>query len=163
MNKVIKNLAAVSMVAMFSQVSIADDANTYPGSFGVKWAGQGNIIYQYSAIGNSSTAGPMYVDLPVINSDNKPISVSNVRVIDRSSSDSVNCSLHHVSSNQNGGFTGWWSGQKSSSGNSNLVRVLHTGSLSGFGQWMHSYFSCKIPAKQGDRPSQIVSYFVKES
>ena len=159
------NVLSVSLLLAFATgQGFAGDAKVYPGSMAVRWSGTSTPSYYASAVGNPSASQWLYVDLPVINdSMAEHVHSSSVRVVDRHYSSNVRCSLNSVYWNSTTGtMWGYWGSTKSSSGSSDGLQYLSTGSSSGAGSTYHQYFSCAIPPAYYGHRSYIVSYYVNE-
>lgn len=147
-------------VGAFS-IQVNADQKIYPGSMGVKFSGA-TPNYFYSSIGNPSTTTTMHVDLPVVNDTNTAVESSWVKVLDRHYNSNLSCSLNTAYwNNTYDTFYGSWGASVTSTGSSNNVQTLNTGTATGAAD-RHIYVSCTIPPAYSGNFSHIVSYSVDE-
>ncbi len=157
--RIVISIVVPFAVGAFS-IPVNADQKVYPGAMGVKFSGA-TPTYYFSTIGNSSTT-TMYIDLPAVNDTNSDVESSWVRVLDRHYSSGVSCSLNTAYwNNTYDTFYGSWGAAVVSSGSSDDVQVLNTGTANGSAE-RHIYFSCSIPAAYSGNLSRIVSYSVDE-
>ena len=86
-----------------------------------------------------------------------------VGVLDRHYSSNVRCSVNSAYWNNTADtFYGWWGANRYSSGSGNDRQKLSWGGLSGSGETVHTYFSCRIPPTYLGNRSYIISYHTNE-
>ena len=168
MRKTIKTLlvaatAAPMTAALLGGPAQAGDAKTYPGSMCVRYSGA-SPSYSSSAIGNPSSTQWLYLDCPAINdSMNEDLNNSWVGALDRHYSSDIRCSVNSAYWNStHSTFYGWWGSNQYSSGSGNHRQLLSWGGLSGSGETVHTYFSCRIPPTYSGNRSYIISYHTNE-
>lgn len=148
-------ICCVSLLCSFH--AEAADNKIYPGAMGVKTAGA-DPAYSQGAISNPSSTSWMYVTLPLVNDTYTQIEASWVRVLDRHYNSNVSCSVNSAYwNNTHDTFYGSWGANRASTGSSDNVQVLDTGTATG-GSTRHYFMKCSIPPTYSGNRSYIVSY-----
>ena len=136
----------------------AADTKIYAGSNCVQFAGPDTKFLSFSLIGNSSLTDLIRLDCIGINDvPGKGIKEGSVRVIDRNSTQAVECQMVSIHVNDAGGVVAELSPVMASGGNSPALQVLSFDGLTG-NPAAHYFFGCSIPPRTAFGSSSIVSY-----
>lgn len=158
--------AASALIAMLIAIAnvpqaTAADVKNYPGSHCVQFSGPDTTTYFFSLVGNTDPTFGIRLDCVAVNDvPGKGIQKAWISVVDRHTTEAVECQLVSIFVTNAGNISSQASPLMASAGASNDLQVLNFDGLPG-NPAAHYYIGCRIPPTEFGT-SFIVTYSISE-